>query len=192
MLVPKVTSEERLWLERWWISPVEIMARNNTKCIFPTEILKEQSTSNFSHESSMPRIRFSPGLKPAEFEQVAELMCYASGGLNTSFISLICSLPDICRLIEKEVHTISPHLSHRYTFKENFSISHFSWKWSLQRQWIITELLPVKMWKKKSTMKTSLKSIAVLRVTFDQLLSWKRKKRKSRIINNILTDPWFS
>lgn len=57
----------------------------------------------------MPRIRFSPGLKPVEFEQVAELMCYASGGLNTSFISPIRSLPDIYRLMEKKC-TQSPHI----------------------------------------------------------------------------------
>lgn len=57
----------------------------------------------------MPRIRFSPGLKPVESEQVAELMCYASGGLNTSLISLICSLPDIYRLLEKK-RTQSPHI----------------------------------------------------------------------------------
>lgn len=57
----------------------------------------------------MPRIRFSPGLKPVDFEQVAELMCYASGGLNTSFMSLICSLPDIYRLLEKKC-TQSPHI----------------------------------------------------------------------------------
>jgi len=83
------------------------MARNNSKWIFPREILKEQSTSNFSHGSPIPRIRFIPGLKPAEFEQVAELMCYASGGLNTSFISLI--LPNIYRLTEKK-STQSPHI----------------------------------------------------------------------------------
>lgn len=57
----------------------------------------------------MPRIRFSPGLKPVELEQVAELMCYASGGLNTNFISLICSLPDIYRFIEKKCIQ-SPHI----------------------------------------------------------------------------------
>lgn len=110
MLVPKATSEERLGSEIWWISLVAIMARNNTKWILPTEILKEHSTSNFSFESPMPEIRFIPGLKP-EFEQAAELMCYASGGLKSSFISLICLVPNIYRLTEKSAHNLPTSFS---------------------------------------------------------------------------------
>lgn len=33
--------------------------------------------NNFSRGTPLPRIKFSPDLKLAELEQVAELMCYA-------------------------------------------------------------------------------------------------------------------
>lgn len=56
----------------WYLSWLE-----KIQSAYSWQILKEWSTSNFSHGTSMARIKFSPGLKPAELEQVAELMCYA-------------------------------------------------------------------------------------------------------------------
>lgn len=191
MLVPKATLEERLGSEIWWISLVAIMARNTTKWVFPTEILKEHSTSNFSYESPMSGIRFIPGLKP-EFEQAAELMCCASGGLKSSFISLISLLPDkLCVRLLKKAHTISPHLSHRYSFKENISISFFCWNWSPECQWITTELLQVKWLKKIHQKPSSNEQNCHATVNFDLISAG--EEIKERIGSHVIwTNLWFS
>lgn len=82
---------------------VEIIAKNNEKWQFPTEILKECSRNNFSYGNSMPGISFYPGLKPAELEQAAESRINAMPLEDwiLGFIPLVCSLPGIYRLLEK-------------------------------------------------------------------------------------------
>lgn len=107
---------------------VAIIDRDNEKWELPTEILKECLRNHFSYGNPMPGISFSPGLKPAELEQAAELMCYASGGLNTRFHFSGMFTARYLQTSWKEVHTNCPHLSHRHTCRENFSISFLSWE----------------------------------------------------------------
>lgn len=162
---PRYASAKSNFRIKTRISKMVAITAKNEKWQFSTEILKQCSRNNFSYGNPMPGISFSPGLKPAELEQAAELKSYASGGLNIRFHSSGTFTARYLQASWKELHTNCPHLSHRYTCRDNFSISFFQ----LKSRWIITELLPITWLKKRKTLKKKPKTAQLHRIS---MLEW--------------------